>query len=143
MTRKTLPWSVASSAGVVAMLLLSAVAAADNFSWTAVAEAVVSALEQAIPASAAGDSDAARQAVLGAYFGVFEDRKMEAAMRKELGQEHTVAVEARFNDLRKAVGAKTSASVVADQVAALSQILREDARQLDARGVPEQVYVGR
>ena len=132
---------------LVAGLGLFAVGAAptraEAFRWALVAEQVVEQLEQALAARRAGDADQARQALLTAYFGVFEDRKMEAALRKELGQTHTVEVEARFNDLRKAITARAAPAEMAEKVLALSEILRKDALALDAQGVPEQVYVGR
>ena len=118
-------------------------AAAAEFRWAGVAEEVAGQLDQAVAANKAGTADRARQAVLTAYFGLFEDRKMEAAIRKELGQAHTVELEDRFNALRKAVGGGAAPEAVAAQAAELSAMLRKDAIALDALGVPEQVYVGR
>ena len=124
-------------------LFAAGAAAAAEFRWAAVAEEVVGQLERGLAAAKAGDTDRARQAVLTAYFGLFEDRKMEGAIRKELGQAHTVDVEDRFNALRKAVGVKPLPDDLAARVAELGAMLRKDAGLLDAAGVPEQVYVGR
>ena len=124
-------------------LLAAGTALAGDFRWGSVAEAVAAQLEAALAASRAGDADGARQAVLTAYFGLFEDRKMEAAVRKELGQAHTAEVEDRFNALRKAVGGGAAPEALAGRVAELSEILRQDALALDKAGVPEQVYLGR
>ena len=124
-------------------LLGAGSAAAAEFRWAGVAEEVAGQLEQAVAANKAGTADRARQAVLTAYFGLFEDRKMEAAIRKELGQAHTVDLEDRFNALRKAVGGAAAPATVAAQAAELSAMLRKDGFALDALGVPEQVYVGR
>lgn len=118
------------------------VRAGDGFRWAGVAEEVIGELARAEAAVRAGQPDQARQAVLTAYFGLFEDRKLEAAMRKELGQRHTVEVEEQFNALRKGAGAANTAAFGAT-VTALSAILRQDAAALDAAGVPEQVYPGR
>ena len=130
--------------GALAGLLLGAgLARADDFRWSRVAEETIAHLEQALAASKAGQVDAARQAVIAAYFGSFEDRKLEAALRKEIGQQHIAEVEAWFNALRKGVGHAAPEAELAGLVARLSETLRTDAKLLEARGVPEQVYEGR
>jgi len=103
----------------------------------------VEALEAALAAYRAGKVDDAREAVIAAYFGSFEDRKFEAALRKEIGQQHITEVEARFNAVRKGVSRGGAVDEIAATVADLAKTLREDARLLDERKVPEAVYVGR
>ncbi|MEI7608629.1 MAG: hypothetical protein WCJ64_14730, partial [Rhodospirillaceae bacterium] len=96
-----------------------------------------------VAAYRAGKVDDAREAVIAAYFGSFEDRKFEAALRKEIGQQHVTEVEARFNAVRKGVSRGGPADEIAATVADLAKTLREDAKTLDERKVPEAVYVGR
>lgn len=120
--------------------LLAAPAHAGGTYWAGVAEETIAALAQARDAHQAGDTDAAKKASITAYFGVFESRKLEAALRKEMGQKHTVAVESQFNQLRKMLGQGAPADDVAKLVGQLSDVLREDAKILDDKGIPEDVF---
>ncbi len=129
--------------GAVAGLLVSGATLAEGFRWSGVAEETIGRLETAVAAYRAGKGDDAREAVIAAYFGSFEDRKFEAALRKEIGQQHVTEVEGRFNAVRKGVIGHGAADEIAATVAELAKILREDAKVLEARGVPEAVYVGR
>jgi hypothetical protein len=108
--------------------------------WLTVAEAVVKHIDAAEQSYLAGDAKQAKRSVVSAYFGVFEDRKMEAAMRMELGAKHTYQVERRFGDLRKAIqkgldGAEVSAIAESIRVA-----MRRDAEKLDQAGIPLEVF---
>ena len=115
---------------------------ANTFSWTAVAEETVAALNEAALHHAEGDVAECKRAITRAYFGVFEERKMEAALRKMLGESHTFMVERQFSQLRKTVATATPAEF-GEIVTALAEQLRADARQLDALGVPQEVYDAR
>lgn len=108
--------------------------------WSGVAEEVAVALSQSVAAYQAGDVDGAKRAAITAYFGVFESRKLEAALRKEMGQKHTVAVESQFGQIRKSIGSGAPAEDLARTVTALSDVLREDAKRLDERGMPAHVF---
>ncbi|HYD30397.1 MAG TPA: hypothetical protein VEB64_06005 [Azospirillaceae bacterium] len=128
--------------GLAAVALMSAVPSqAEGNYWAGVAEETIAALTTLREAHRAGDVDSAKKAAITAYFGVFETRKLEAALRKEMGQKHTVAVESQFNQLRKMVGQGASAEEVAKRVTQLSDVLREDAKLLDDKGIPENVFI--
>ncbi len=123
------------------LLLLSGMAmAAQPATWQAVAEAVMQHIDAAEQSYLAGDAKQANRAVVSAYFGVFEDRKMEAAMRMELGARHTYQVERLFGDLRKAI----RSGVDGDEVSAIAEsvrlAMRRDAEQLDRAGIPLEVF---
>lgn len=129
---------------LLALVLVSGAAAtaraeAGTFSWTAVAEETIAALDEAAQYHAAGDITQCKRAITRAYFGVFEDRKMEAALRKMMGQSHIFMVERQFSTLRRTAPTASPAEF-GDVVASLSEQLRADARQLDALGVPQEVY---
>lgn len=79
-----------------------AIAQTENH-WSGVAQRIVGHLDQAQQSYRKGDAKAARHAVISAYFGAFEDSKMEAAMRMQLGAKYTWKVEKRFGALRKAI----------------------------------------
>lgn len=120
----------------------SPVAGAETFSWTAVAEETIAALNEASLHHAEGDIAQSKRAITRAYFGVFEEQKMEAAMRKMLGESHAFMVERQFSTLRRNVATATPADF-SRTVEMLSEQLRADALQLDALGVPQEVYNAR
>jgi len=126
----------------LALLLAAAVplqAGAETFSWMAVAEEAIAELSNASQHHAEGDAAQSKRAITQAYFGVFEGKKMEAAMRKMLGESHTFMVERQFRKLRRSL--LTAGPREFEQaVAALAEQLRADAKQLDALGVPQEVY---
>ncbi len=117
-------------------------ARAETFSWTAVAEETIAALNEASQHHAEGDIAQSKRAITRAYFGVFEEQKMEAALRKMLGESHTFMVERQFSTLRKNV-AKATPEDFSRTVETLAEQLRADALQLDALGVPQEVYNAR
>lgn len=114
-------------------------ATAAAFSWTGVAEETIAALDEAAQHHAAGDITQCKRAITRAYFGVFEERKMEAAVRKMMGESHIFMVERQFSALRR-TAATANPTEFGDIVASLSAQLRADAQQLDALGVPQEVY---
>ena len=123
------------------ILLLPAIGWADQLpGWSGVAEEVVRHIDMAEQSYLAGDVKQAKRSVVSAYFGVFEERKMEAAMRMELGARHTYQVERQFGDLRKTIqkgldGAEVSA--IADSI---RLAMRRDAALLDQAGIPLEVF---
>lgn len=108
--------------------------------WQPVAEEIVAIIDKAESQYQAGDVDAARRAVVEAYFGVFESRKMEAAMRITIGAQHTYMVEKLFGDMRKAIKNGESADAVHDIAENIRQAVRRDAVVLDEAGVPAEVF---
>ena len=117
----------------------SPAASAGTFSWTTVAEDTIAALNEASLRHAEGDIAQCKRAIVQAYFGVFEEQKMEAAMRKMLGESHAFMVERQFSTLRRDAATVTPAEF-SRIVATLAEQLRADARQLDALGVAPEVY---
>lgn len=120
-------------------LLSQGVAQAAETYWQGVAKTVSAAIENVVAKYRAGDAKAARTALTEAYFGAFEDSKMEAAIRKEIGQERAIEVEGLFGDLRSAIKAGDGAEV--GRIAAmLHGALAADGQALDAAHVPPDVY---
>lgn len=120
----------------------SPAASAETFSWMAVAEETIAALTEASQHHAEGDIAQSKRAITRAYFGVFEEQKMEAALRKMLGESHTFMVERQFSTLRRNLATVTPAEF-SRTVAMLAEQLRADAQQLDLLGVPREVYNAR
>jgi fumarate hydratase class II/high-affinity iron transporter len=113
-------------------------AAEDN--WVSLAEAIAVHLENASALYANNQDKEAKREIIKAYFGVFEDKKMEAAMRMELGAKYTYKVERRFGDLRKVIKNNLPIDKFNQQMQDLIVIMREDAVKLDEAGIPMEVF---
>lgn len=124
----------------LALLALPAPAAmAGGAYWQEMAQEIAALVDDAVAQYEAGDGKAAGRAVIQAYFGQFESRKMEAAIRKEIGGKRAFAVEKLFGNLRKAVK-QDDQSAVRGIAAELRAALAEDGKALDAIGVPPEVF---
>jgi len=108
--------------------------------WPAVAEAVVQHIDAAEQSYLAGDAKQAKRSIVSAYFGIFEERKMEAAMRMELGAKHTYQVERRFGDLRKAIQKGLDGAEVSAIAESIRLAMRRDAEKLQRAGIPLEVF---
>jgi hypothetical protein len=116
---------------------------AETFTWAQVAEEVVAHIDRAEALYEQGKPTEAGQAVTQAYFGVFEDRKMEAAMRIELGAQHTYQVEQQFGALRKAIRGQADRKRVQQLAQGIRTSVARDARALDQAKIPMQVFEAR
>ena len=124
-----------------AVLIMSASAwSQSNPVWRPLAEEIVQIIDEAETSYKAGNAEAARRGVVKAYFGVFESRKMEAAMRITLGAKHTYLVEKRFGELRKAIKNGESADAISAIAEGIRVAVRRDAKVLDEAGVPAEVF---
>ncbi len=108
--------------------------------WRPLGEKIVQLIDEAQSRYKAGDAKTARRAVTKAYFGLFEDRKMEAAMRTAIGAKHTYQVEKRFGDLRKAIKNAESIETIDAIAQSIRESIRRDAKVLDKAGVPAEVF---
>jgi len=105
-----------------------------------VAEEIVAQITKAESLYQEGKPADAGHAVTQAYFGVFEDRKMEAAMRTELGAKHTYQVEQQFGALRKAIRRQADKQVVQELAQDIRESVVRDARALDQANIPMEVF---
>ncbi|MCW8944593.1 MAG: hypothetical protein OQL27_07440 [Sedimenticola sp.] len=122
----------------VSALPLATLAAEAN--WVSVGEEVITHVDAAEKAYLAGEQKQAKRSVVRAYFGVFEDRKMEAAMRMELGAKHTYLVERQFGALRKAIQKDAGSIEVAQIAEGIRVAMRRDALLIDQAGIPLEVF---
>lgn len=124
---------------IIGLFALSSSAAAAESYWRSVAGDIAASVAVVVERARAGDAKTARQALTEAYFGHYEDRKMEAAVRKEIGGQRARDVEALFADMRKAVQRGDTAAVesIATQ---LNAALAADGKALDEAGVPAEVF---
>jgi len=108
--------------------------------WSPIAQQIILHINNAEKHYQSGDLKSAKQSIVKAYFGVFEDRKMEAAMRTELGSKYTYTVEKLFGNLRKAM----TKGAPQQETAAIAQSIRDamirDAEKLDQAGIPLTVF---
>lgn len=124
---------------LAASLWLVPAAAATGTHWQTQAERVAQAMTRAEEIFAQGDAAAAKRAVTEAYFHVFEDTKLEAAIRRYVSAKRAAEIEKHFATIRKAMGAGDSATVKA-----VAQELRDavaaEAKAMDAADVAPGVF---
>jgi len=125
---------------LLSTLLLGVGASADDSYWSGIAGKIVGHVDRAESLYADGDPKGARRAVIEAYFGVFEETKMEAAMRIELGAKHTYQVERLFGALRKAIKKGVGQVELAENATALREAIVRDALLLDSAGITPEVF---
>ena len=113
---------------------------ANEQNWAAIAEQIVHFVDDAEKHYQADNLKGAKQSIIKAYFGVFEDQKMEAAMRQELGSKHTYQVERLFGNLRKAMTKGASHDETAAIAQSIREAMRRDAKKLDQAAIPLNVF---
>ncbi|WP_456447275.1 hypothetical protein [Thiolapillus sp.] len=128
--------------GLLLVLLFTSflVQADDSSHWQQIARQIGDSITQAEQHYAAGKVKDARSAVVKAYFSQFEDSKMEAAMRMELGAKHTWQVEKSFGRLRNAIKNGASTKETASIAEEIRTNIAIDAKKLDAAGISPQVF---
>ena len=114
--------------------------AAEAANWSQVAGEIVAHIDNAESLYREGKPTEAGQAVIQAYFGVFEDKKMEAAMRIELGAKHTYQVEKQFGALRKAIRREADRETIQQLAQGIRESVVNDALALDQANIPMQVF---
>jgi len=116
------------------------VSQAETSTWSQVAGEIDTHISQAESLYREDKPTEAGRAVIQAYFGVFEDKKMEAAMRMELGAKHTYQVEQQFGALRKAIRTQADMPVVQELAQGIRESVTRDAIALDQAGIPMEVF---
>jgi hypothetical protein len=116
------------------------VSVAEMTAWVQVAEEIDTHISQAESLYLQGKSTEAGRAVIQAYFGVFEDKKMEAAMRMEIGAQHTYEVEQQFGALRKAIRSQADTQTVKKLAQGIRESVMRDAKVLDQANIPMEVF---
>jgi len=123
-------WRLATLGAALTLVLGAVSAQAKEGHWSTVAAEVVAGIDKGEKLAKDGHSDKAKDAVVNAYFDVFEELKMEKAVRLHISLTRTTEIEQLFEDLEEAAGTPGSAKVhpLAEE---LRRILRHDAGQLD------------
>ncbi len=105
--------------------------------WPDVARQVSGLLDDATRAYEAGSPEKAKDLVTEAYFGPFEARGMEIAIRQQISARRARTLEKMFVEIRQAIGSGEPAGAVRERVAALERALDHDAQALVRAGVTE------
>jgi hypothetical protein len=108
--------------------------------WHQIADHINSQVTQAVEHYRQGDTVAARSAVVRAYFAEFEDTRMEAAMRREIGAKQTWELEQMFGRLRKAIKQRQDVSLVAAVADEIRTAVDSGAIMLDQTGISPEVF---
>lgn len=113
--------------------------AGDNGYWQGVAAELTSLFDLTAEVAQNGDAKAAKRHLTEAYFGVFEGRKMEAAIRKTFGKDRAYEIERGFADARRLIKTGSGADIRA-AFDALAKMIVQDGAVLDAKQVSKDVY---
>ena len=118
----------------VGLLLVAAVALGGTEAppgpWLDVAREVSGVLDRAVRAYEASDPASAQDLAGEAYFGAFEDRGMEAAIRREISARRSRDLEKMFAEIRQAMGRGEPVPRIRQRIATLREALDHDAREL-------------
>ncbi len=99
-------------------------------SWDGVVDRVESYLQQSLDAYAKGDVTKAKELLNEAYFGPFESERMEQAVRVNISSKRAAEIEFQFGSIRKKMGAAADQGVIRQEMDALVEMLRHDAKEL-------------
>ena len=108
--------------------------------WQEIAKRIDEQVTQAETLYRQGKPQEARSTVVKAYFAEFEDSKMEAAMRMEIGAKHTWKVEKLFGRMRKAIKQNAAQEDIAALAEEIRSAIRRDAALLDKAGITPEVF---
>lgn len=108
--------------------------------WAKLAQEIEQHITDAEKLYLEGNPKEAKKSIVKAYFGVFEDKKMEAAMRVTLGQKHTHLVERQFSKLRKAIDQSNLPSEIKSIASELRNDILQAAKILDEKQIPKEVF---
>lgn len=125
---------------LIAVLLVLVQGVSQAGGWTDMAEEIVVRIDEAESLYLAGDSRGAGRAVVQAYFGVFEDKKMEAAIRTTLGSKHAWKVERLFGKMRKLIKKGATAEELNGAAVKVREAVRRDSLVLDEKEIPLAVF---
>ncbi len=108
--------------------------------WSHLATDINQLIQQATTQYIEGNSKEAKRTIVKAYFGIFEGKKMEAAMRMELGAKYTYLVEKKFSMMRKLITKKVNKDEIIALAKDIQTTMEKDAIKLDAANIPAEVF---
>ncbi len=114
-----------------------AVSTGEPSPWSGIASEISRTLDRASAAHAVQQSPRGAELVSEAYFGLFEERGMEIAIRRYISPRRTRELERMFGAIRQAITAGRQADEVQRQVRALEEALQAEGRELDRQGVSQ------
>lgn len=102
--------------------------------WLTVATEIRINLEKVLSSYEDDQPDKAKSYIVDAYFGVFEEKKMEHAIKENISTERAHEVESMFGDIRKA-----HLSEIESKIKELTDALDKEAEKLDDMGVMQEL----
>lgn len=122
--------------GLLLVFSTAALAAeTSSFPWPDVTHEISRLLNDAQSAYAAKDPERAKDLLSEAYFGAFEERGMEIAIRQQISAHHARELEKMFSKIRQAIGGAEPPERLRQEIAALIEALDHDARELVRLGI--------
>lgn len=112
------------------------VIASDRSSWLKVVDEIKKELDAVIDSYKAGDYEESRSHISEAYFGIFEEKEMEEAIRKYISAKRGFEIEEMFGNIRKGVKNKLPVSEISNRVDILIDALKSSAKELDSLDIP-------
>lgn len=107
--------------------------------WLTVATEIRINLEKVLSSYEDDQPDKAKSYIVDAYFGVFEEKKMEHAIKENISTERAHEVESMFGDIRKAISRKAHLSEIESKIKELTDALDKEAEKLDDMGVMQEL----
>ncbi len=121
----------------LALLTTTATAGALASDWPDTVRQVSGLLNDGAEAYEARNVERAKELVSEAYFGAFEERGMEIAIRQQISARRAGELERMFSEIRQAMGRGERIDRVRERIAALRRALDRDAQELLRLGVTE------
>lgn len=116
---------------LIIFMLVPANVFAAGPTWSQVTDEIAVTLDQALDKYDQGKVDEAKNLVNDAYFGPYEGRQMEKAVKFNISAKRNAQIEEEFRQIRKLMTAGVPLSEVSQRSDGLVTILREDAAKLD------------
>ncbi|MGI6003999.1 MAG: FTR1 family iron permease [Christensenellales bacterium] len=113
--------------------LFATTALAAHESWNEIVDEMEAILNEAYDIYVSGDADAAKAKVDEAYFGYYEKLGFEKTVMAYISGNRAASVELEFSFSKKAMTAGSPQGEVRASLDKLTQMLREDANQLDGK----------
>ncbi len=110
--------------------------ASERSSWLTVVAEIKKELNAVLNSYRAGDYEQSKSHISEAYFGIFEDKEMEEAIRKYISAKRGFEIEEMFGNIRKGIKKRLPVSEISNRVDVLIDALKGSAKELDSLGIP-------
>lgn len=123
-------WRTGLAIILLMLLIIPNQAHAADGNWRKVVGEIDDTLQQALETYDKGDITEAKNQVNDAYYGPYESRQMEKAVKFNISSKRNAIIEEEFRQIRKSMTAGASKAEVNQQMSELVDMLQEDAATL-------------